>query len=160
VERGAPAGAAASRPGYNRAPFRDRIRGHPVRPRRWIITPPFTYEQLEHEAVAATYRHAGRVEVLLSRKRALVLNAFLRNDRRLRGCSGSNPSGWLVMASFSTAAFLTARMYLFHRKLYEVLALVALHDPAVDMHETGQDAYLFTFSQPEQESDGRIASRA
>ncbi len=95
------------------------------------------------------FEQTGRVDVVLSRKRGFILNAFLRNDRRLRGYESLNPSGWQVLASFSTAAFLTARIYLFHRKLYEILALVAIHDPLVEVNRSDGGSWTISFSRPD-----------
>lgn len=110
---------------------------------------PFTYDELEHERLTGLFERTGQVDVVLTRKRALILDAFLRNDRRLRGYEAANSSGWRVMASFSTAAFLTARIYLFHRRLYELLPLVALHEPRVELRESADDGCVMTFSRPE-----------
>ena len=99
------------------------------------------------------FEHTGRVDVVLGRKRAFILNAFLRNDRRLRGHETLNPSGWQVLSSFSTAAFLTARIYLFHRKLYEILALVAVHDPVIEVGRNGGESRTISFSRADTEGD-------
>ncbi|NIR32005.1 MAG: hypothetical protein GWN84_22405 [Gammaproteobacteria bacterium] len=113
----------------------------------------FAYDELEHERLTRVFEQTGRVDVVLSPKRGYLLNAFLRNDRRLRGYQSLNSSGWQVLASFSTAAFLTARIYLFHRKLYEVFPLVAIYDPVVEVSRNEESVWIVSFSRPDAELD-------
>jgi len=112
---------------------------------------PYTYEHLDQQILRTALEREGRVAVRLSAKRATLLRVFLRTDARMRGAAGAAgapPSGWQVMADFSTAAYLTARIYLFHRKLYDVLALVAVHEPDVEWWRNADGSLTARFTQP------------